>query len=284
MWDDIKIFLHVVRSGSASAAASELKIDQSTVSRRIAQLERDLGIRLFSRTGTRLEPTAAAERLADAAERAETELDVGIARAIGSDQSSEGRVRITSVPFIIHHILVPGLARLISQNPRLEPEFIATHRNLNLFRREADIALRLGRPRTGEVLVRKIGRIDFGVFRHKSLDSGSGWICYDETMFEQPEAAFLERAAREGGGIVLRVNDQQAMLVAAQRRLGHGVLPVLLGDRCPELVRVETGAPVPSRDVWMLVHPDLRNVQRIDVAIAWIVALFENVGEVLGEV
>ncbi|MCC2112569.1 MAG: LysR family transcriptional regulator [Hyphomicrobiales bacterium] len=283
MWDDIKIFLHVVRSGSASAAAGELKIDQSTVSRRIAQLERDLGVRLFSRTGTRLEPTAAAERLADSAERAEAELDVGIARAIGSDQASEGRVRITAVPFIIHRVLVPGLPKLIGQNPRLAPEFIATQRNLNLSRREADIALRLGRPRTGELLVRKVGRIDYGIFRHNTLDESSGWICYDETMFELPEATFLEMAAQDGAGVVLRVNDQQAMLEAAQRRLGHCILPVGLGERYPELVRIETAMPVPSRDVWVLVHPDLRNVRRIDVTIAWIVELFENINEVFAK-
>ena len=282
MWDDIKIFLHVVRSGSASSAAAELKIDQSTVSRRIAQLERDLQIRLFNRTGTRLEPTSAAERLAASAERAELELNTGIARAIGSDVSSEGTVRITSVPFVVQRILVPGLPRLLRLNPHIKPEFFGTQSNLNLSRREADIALRLNRPRVGDLLTRRIGQIDYGIYRHQDAAADCGWVCYDESMLHVPEAAYLELAARDSGGVAVRVNDLQSVLIAVRSGMGRSVLPHALAGHYPQLVAIDGPPPVVSRDVWLLVHPDLRTVQRIDAAIAWIVDLFENPDTLFG--
>ena len=275
MWDDIKIFLHVVRRGSASAAAVDLNIDQSTVSRRIAHLEGELGVRLFDRTGIRLEPTASATALAEAAERAEEEIDKGLARAVGNDTSSGGVVRITAVPYLIQRILVPGLPRLLGAFPDLVPEFLGTQRNLNLARREADIAVRFGRPQSGDLLVRRIGGIEYGAFRHREADPGSGWICYEEKMHNLPESVFLERAARRGG-VVARVGDQQSLIMALKARLGHSILPIGLGDCFEEFEKVDTSQPKVTRDVWLLVHPDLRSVPRIDAAISWIVELFEN--------
>ena len=159
-WADLTYLLAVMRGGSLMRAARSLRVDKTTVSRRLAALEAALGVALIERAPDgRLSLSEAGRKVAARAEAMEDE-----ARRIQADLGRNpggvaGTVRLTAVPLVIHHLLLPDLPLLSRTAPDLGLELIAEARDLSLTDRDADIALRLARPRDGgqAVLARRIG-------------------------------------------------------------------------------------------------------------------------------
>jgi DNA-binding transcriptional LysR family regulator len=142
-WDDARLFLAVFERGSLSGAARALEITQPTASRKLAELEARLGEPLFESgvTGTSL--TAFGEQLLEPARRM-AEWAAELARAAERRPGLEGVVRITAAPGVAYGLLVPFAAELARREPGIRLQVISTVRALDLTRREADIALRLG--------------------------------------------------------------------------------------------------------------------------------------------
>ncbi|MEQ9609754.1 MAG: LysR family transcriptional regulator, partial [Kiloniellaceae bacterium] len=141
-WSDLRVVLALSRAGTLSAAAERLGVDQTTVGRRLAALERALEGRLFLRERGALTPTALGEQAVARAEQMEAAMAALEAAASASGAAVAGRVRITAVPILVNQLIVPRLAALLSRFPGLEVEANADSRNLSLSRRETDIALR----------------------------------------------------------------------------------------------------------------------------------------------
>jgi len=186
-------------------------------------------------------------------------------------------VRVTSVPIIVGHMLVPAAQTLLKRHPKLELELVADLRDLSLTRREADLALRLARPKTGgtKVLARRIGTLRYGVYAAASCSKRDAktlpWISYDETMAHLPQARWITAtAARSNQKIAaVRVNDAEALLEAVLAGLGRSLLPCVIADRDARLRRL--GArPELSRELWLLTHSDLRRLGRIEAVVNWI--------------
>lgn len=263
-WDDLHLFLAAYRSGSLTGAARALGVNQSTASRRLAALEEALGARLFDRVPGGLRPTslaAAALGHAEAAERAA----IGFAGVVaGVDARISGTVRV-AVPDGIDSLLVaPMIGGLLERHPGLVLEVVASATVANLARREADLALRMVRP-AGELLCRKVATLEnavWGLERHAAtpLDRAP-WITWDEGL-DPGEAAWSARHVPPER-VVLRVNRTEAKLQAARAGVGLVVLPVAIGGRVDELRRIEAPSPPPG-DVWLVAHPALRDVPRVD--------------------
>ena len=116
-WDDLRFFLAVVRTGSLSAAARELRVTQSTVGRRLASLEGNLGARLLHRTPDGYVPTLAGEAILGRVERVEAEA-LAVERAVGGrDAQLQGVVRVTAVETLASHVLAPCFCALQSRSP-----------------------------------------------------------------------------------------------------------------------------------------------------------------------
>lgn len=145
-WDDLRFVLAVARGRSLAGAARRLRVNESTVGRRVARMEQRLGARLFERIAGSLTPTEAGDRVIAGAERVELELQAVAGAVSGTDRLAAGSVRLTAVPIVVNRILVPALPSLLSAHPDLRVELIAEPRDLSLTRRETDIALRLARP------------------------------------------------------------------------------------------------------------------------------------------
>ncbi len=161
-WNDLRYLLAVARGGTLAGAAKGLGVDDSTVSRRVARLEARLEARLFERAGDgRLRPTPAGAEALERAERMELEVEGLRDSVTGADAVCAGTVRLTSVPLLVNRLLVPALPGLLDRHPALNLELVADPSDLSLRRREADIALRLARPRSGgrSVLARRIGTL-----------------------------------------------------------------------------------------------------------------------------
>ena len=144
-WDDLNTVLAVARGGSLSAAARALGVNHSTVSRRLAALEKATGHTLFRGLPRGHSPTAAGEELIRAATRMEAEV-LRLGQLLGSPRVElKGSVRLTAPDDVASLLLVHPLARFRALYPSIALEVIAENRLLNLSRREADIALRLAR-------------------------------------------------------------------------------------------------------------------------------------------
>lgn len=174
-------------------ASRILGVNESTVSRRIASAEKQLGTRLFERYNGVLTATKAGEIVVSSSERVELEAQ-GLENTVaGTDQLAAGTVRLTTVPVILNHVLVTALPNLLRKHPKLQIELIAEPRDLSLTKREADIALRLARP-TEEVraVARRIGRLDYAVYGASNQQGNPlPWVTYDDSMRDLPPARWL---------------------------------------------------------------------------------------------
>ena len=145
-WDDLRYFLSVCRAGTLARAAADLGINPTTVGRRLGALEETVQARLFDRTPSGYVLTAAGRELVPRAEKMEAEA-LALERAVlGADLRPSGRVRVTVTEMLATRFIVPHLSRFAERHPEVTIELECTNRSVDLGRREADIALRGGRP------------------------------------------------------------------------------------------------------------------------------------------
>jgi len=272
-WDDLKTFLAISRHGTLSAAARALKVSQTTMGRRLDHLHGRAGATLLERTpaGFRLTATGAAilgevERMEDAA--------LSLERTItGEDRRLEGLVRITAVDSLAAHVLTPGLVALGDKHPGIVVEVLTDNRSLSLARREADIAVRLGRFDAHETIVRKVGEMAFAVFAAPAyLDTqgmpdwakgapGHRVLRVQDDLSGTPDARwFAERTFAAEPALL--ANSREVQLRGVSAGLGLGCLPCYLAADRPDLMYLEAGPPL-SREIWMGVHRDTRHAPRI---------------------
>jgi DNA-binding transcriptional LysR family regulator len=274
-WSDLRYVLAVARAGTLAAAARRLRVNQTTVARRLAAAERVLRARLFERKDGLLHPTRAGEAAIARAARVEQEV-IALERGIGgADAVVAGSVRVTAVPILANRLLIPAMPGLLRRFPQLRVELVAESRNLSLARREADIALRLGRPESGNALMRHIGRLDYAVYGPRGRAGDLAWITYEEGSSHLPQARFI--AAQEQEVAPVAVNDAEALVEAVRAGLGKSLLPCFVGERAPGLRRLSRGVAF-SRDIWLMVHRDLRTQARIAAVIDWLTELVPGCG------
>ena len=279
-WQDLSFVLAVARGRTLAGAAMRLGVNESTVGRRIARIEERLGARLFERGQGRLQPTEAGQAAVAGAERIELEVQALAGRVSGVDRLAAGTVRVTSVPIIVNRVLIPALPDLLSAHPQLRVELIAEPRDLSLTKREADIALRLARPRKEtRAVARRVGRLDYAVYGPAGTESSAlPWITYEEAMADLPQERWMaERALRDGNDPPpVMVNDAETILQGVKAGLGKSLLPIPIAERAPGLVRLDDGTAPLARELWLMVHPELRGLTRIRVVIDWLCAVVDN--------
>src|SRR6266478_5651980 len=149
-WSDLRFFLELARTGTLAAAGRKLGVDNTTVGRRLSALERDLGSKLFSRTPDGLVLTAAGEAIRTAGEEMEQAVLRGEQRALGSDRKLSGLVRVATTEMLGELAVLPALRSVHERHPQIRIEVLTGAVRLDIARREADVALRYGRPESGD--------------------------------------------------------------------------------------------------------------------------------------
>lgn len=284
-WDDLRFLVTLGREGTLAAAARQLGVDQTTVARRLRTLEQDLGTPLFERNDGLWRPTAVGSRVLERAGRIEEDV-AGISRLAEAGAAAVGGVvRITAVGAFIGDWLVPRLPGLYTRHPELCVDLVASNDNLNVARREADIAIRLARPASGDLLIRKLADVGFALYGAARGDlqvSAGDWVAYNEDLAHTPEMRRLQ-AMLGSGCIRLRANSVRGLARAVADGVGQGLLPCFLADPDPRLARLSGPHPVLSRELWMLIHPDARPLPRVAATADWLVACFgEEAGRLSG--
>lgn len=275
-WGDLRYVLMVARAGTLAAAARRLGVNQTTVARRLAAAEAALGARLFERKDGVLYPSKAGEAAVARAAQVEQEFE-SLKHGIGrTDALPAGLVRLTAVPILVNRLLIPALPKLYAAHPRLRIELVAEPRNLNLTRREADIALRLARPEGGTALARRIGQLDYSVYgpRRHGAEKLS-WINYEDGLRHLPQARWVAAAA-EGKSVPLLLNDAESILQAMRAGLGKSLFPCFVAESDSRLRRLDGPKVVLSRQIWLLVHRELRSQARIAAVIGWLERLMPS--------
>ena len=169
-WDDVRFFLAVARAGSLSGAARVLGVGHVTVGRRITLLEKRLGVTLLHRTPDGFAVTAAGDavlRQCIAMENAALDLE---RVAAGRDSLAAGSIRLTATEALAHRVIAPAIAELRKSHPDLRVDLAVGVRSLDIARREADLAVRVGRPSGSGLVCRKLGEVGY------SLYASSGYV------------------------------------------------------------------------------------------------------------
>ncbi len=265
-WDDIRYFLELHRGGSLARAAVKLGVDPTTVGRRIVALERTSGRELVRRARDGIRLTEAGRALLRSAEDAERAL-----RPFSEpDQELAGIVRLTMMDGTMQS-LMPALASLRQKHPEIELQLLVNSRPLDLSAREADVALRGGRPLQDDLFGRRVAVFEMGLYASKHYLARRGTPTSDFRGHDvivpfgdlEPGARATDlKSAFAGARIACRTDSTLAVLLAAEAGLGLAVLPVPVGEASPALVRV--GRRVfAKRDAWLLAHKGMRRNPRV---------------------
>lgn len=279
-WEDLHHFVTLAREGTLSAAARTLGVDHATVARRVAALEESTGLKLIDRRSRATTLTDEGKRIAVvAAPMEEAAFAVGRA-AQAAKPGVDGEVTISAPPNFASSVIAPQLVRLRQQYPGIRIKLIGEKRRASLSRREADVALRLMRPVEAGLFVRRIGSFGFSLYGAASYlertpPHAFAFIGYDASMAESPQEVWLRTIIGERE-VVLRTNDLEAQAAAARAGLGIAALPHYLGDGDPDLQRHVVAERPISRDVWLAVHRDLRQLPAVRAVMDFLVSCLES--------
>ncbi|MFP4591772.1 LysR family transcriptional regulator [uncultured Ralstonia sp.] len=279
-WDDVRYFLVLAREGSLSAAARRLAVEHSTVARRADALEQAVGVRLFDRLPRGWRLTDEGRALAERAARMEHEA-ASFARAAAGAGSLRGTVRLSAPPTIASHFIAPHLAALRRQWPGIDLVLLGETRNANLMAHEADLAIRLSRPTASNLATRPLGDLGYGLYAMPEVlarpEAEWEFIGYDERLRHVPQQRWLDDYAGERR-VVLRCSDLSAIHQAALAGLGVAALPHFLGAPAETgtlLRRLPVDDPALHREIWLVIHPDVRRSPRVRAVANGLIALFE---------
>jgi DNA-binding transcriptional LysR family regulator len=269
-WNDIKVFLAIAEAGSLSGAATLLKNNHSTIFRRLNAIEEDLEARLFERMASGYVLTPTGIRMLEIARDIDNSVSQIEREIVGHNLSPMGTVAITSAPNIARTILPPAIKRLKKNYPQIVIDILVGDKDYDMNRREADIALRATKKPPEHLIGRKVMDIDWWIctsisnrnklpkkisdLQHFSL------IGADVDLLRLDAFQWLEE--NFNSNIVARANDLSTMASLSMSGIGLALLP---SDQNEKGLRRLFKLPDFKGELWLLTHPDLRDVQRIKV-------------------
>lgn len=287
-WADVQIFLAIHECQTLSNAALRLGLSQPTVGRRLSALEKRLGIQLFSRAGRALTLTESGEAILENARKMDLEMQ-SIRRIIdGKAHSLSGEVTISALEGTGSQWLIPVLGEMKKTYPDITVELTIDSRPVNLLRREADIALRMGQLTELDLIAKKLVDVEFGFFAAEeyvakngmpaSLDDLSSleWV---RVIYGSSRRDMLMAFCRQHEltpRVAMNTDSGAAQLEAIVQGMGAGVLSLRWANTQPNLVRLLPEVSVASIDLWLVSHEDLRYSARIKAVADFIAAAAEK--------
>ena len=280
-WNDLRSFLAIARSGRLTLAASRLKLDHTTLSRRIGALEHALKAKLFDRSPSGYELTEQGLRLLPMAEEMERIALAAQERVGGSAACVEGRVRIGAPEGFGSYFLAPRIARLKERFPELTAQLVAASAVFSLSKRDADVVVSVTRPAAGRLNVAKLIDYDLALYAapaylERAEPIGcAGDLCrhrfvsYIGDLLHFPELDFLQHVAPDASASV-ESSNLVAQLRATLGGAGLCVLPAFLAGEEAGLVRVLPDEVSLTRALWLIVHQDLAELARVKAVVRFI--------------
>jgi DNA-binding transcriptional LysR family regulator len=273
-WALIQSFLAALEHGSLLAAARATGVSQPTLGRHIAELEQQLQLLLFERTGRGLQATPHALQLADAAREMQAGAATFSRLASGAGQSVQGRVRLSATQPVAYALLPPILARMRQALPQIEVELLVSNTVSNLLMREADIALRMVAPEQGSLVARRLGQVQVQACASRDYLQRRGvpqtpldLLTHDLVTGDKDhavEAGFaLMGQANKALRFGLRSDDLMAQWAGVRAGLGIGFMNHHLIGSDPSVQALLPELALPVFPIWLVVHRELHTSARI---------------------
>ncbi|MES2324777.1 MAG: LysR family transcriptional regulator [Pseudomonadota bacterium] len=268
--NDLIYVAAVTQTGSLAAAARKLHVNHATVFRRIAQIEKDLGVRLFERGSGRYVATPAGEELAAAGAAIERTAEHSLLKVAGRDLRPSGVVRITTTDSIATGLLNPVLALCRIRYPQIALHIVIDNAMLDLAKRDADIAVRPTRLPPDYLVGKRIAPLAFALYgavhylnnTTACALSEHQWIALGDSQERHRSLLWLQKIIPLNQ-VGYRIDGFSNIARACAEGLGLAVLPCFLGDSLAPLRRIQDPLPDLASELWVLTHPDLRNTTRI---------------------
>jgi DNA-binding transcriptional LysR family regulator len=270
-WDDLRYVLAVSCAAGLNAAARDLKINPSSLYRRLQALERRMGVRLFERLRSGYRLTIAGEELSEAAARIENEALTVERRLLGTDVRMQGSIRISTSEVLAVHMLADHLMEFRTVYPDVSLDVTLSNHHVDLSRRDADIVIRASSAPPEHLVGRSVGHVNFAAYATPAyLDArGRGrplpeydWIGYEGQLAQLSQARWMtEKIPNER--VMVRFDGISAVHATALRGIACASLPCFVADRDPLLERLPGTYGVADAQMWVLTHPDLRRSARI---------------------
>jgi DNA-binding transcriptional LysR family regulator len=273
-WNLIRSFLAVADGGSLSLAAERLGLSQPTLGRQIDEIERQTGLVLFvrSRSGMRLTDTGTA--LVDDARAIEREANHFMLHAAGKSDTARGTVRVTASQIVSSFLLPPLLVELKQAEPEIEVELVASNLVANLLARDADIAIRMVRPKQNDLITSKINDMALGAFAHRSYLEKNGRPATADALFQHRLVGYdrddtLLRGMADFGirgdrsMFAFRTDDHVSYWHLVRSGAGIGFLAAFLAQTDPMIEALNIGLPIPVLPMWLTSHQELRSSLKV---------------------
>jgi DNA-binding transcriptional LysR family regulator len=269
-WDKFRLVKAIADCRSLGGAAQILGLNHSTIFRRLAALESNVGAPLFERSRAGYDPTAAGDEMIALAGSMADSITEFERRIAGRDFRPTGQLRVTTAEAIGQHFLPALMAQFQEQNPGVVIELILANPTLNLSRREADVALRLTNDPPETLVGRRIGPVRWALYcRREAVGPANSlaieavrMVGFCETFGSPSVRRWIETHVRPDQ-VAARVNSIHGALGLTVQGVGAALLPCFLGDSQPALIRA--GPPNCDLDssLWILTHSDLRRSARV---------------------
>jgi DNA-binding transcriptional LysR family regulator len=274
-WNDLRHFLAVARTGSTLAASRALKINQTTVARRIGVLERAVGTKLFARKQTGYALTEAGAELRAIAERVEAEANAFLQQAGAVGRRVSGVIRVTTNEGLANALMVPALSAFRKLHPEVRVDLVVDESRLDLVRGAADVALRTGaRPTEAGLAVRRLTPVAWAAYCSRDYAERRGCpssvkalsrhsvIGAEGQIAALPGWVWLQHAA-PGAEVAARTSSLTNLMSAVRAGLGITVLPCILADPDADLLRCIGPIAGVQSDLWLVAREDVRDVRRV---------------------
>jgi DNA-binding transcriptional LysR family regulator len=272
-WELCRSFLAVLREGNLSRAALALKLTQPTVGRHIAELEKTLGVSLFTRSPQGLKPTAESLQLKPHAEAMAASAEALVRTASGGSDEARGTVRVTVPELVGTELMPPILTSFRAKHPAIAIELVLTNATENLLEREADIAVRLVPPAQGALVARKIGQVRFGFYAHRDYIARNGMPrsfadLRKHTLIGFDKVPVAIRVLRNTPNPIsreayaLRSDSPVAQIAMERAGFGIGGNADFIARKDPNLVPVLPEAYGMQTEMWVVMHEDQRGIRR----------------------
>ncbi|WP_444996364.1 LysR family transcriptional regulator [Aliikangiella sp. IMCC44359] len=283
-WNLLKIFLAIARRGSLSGAANELNVNHSTIFRRLKAFEKEIGGRLFERINNSYELTTLGYELLDLAQNIENSFD-GINRYIvGKDFQPKGIVKITAPNNIAYRYLARYIFDFNLKYPEIRIELLVSNQEFNMSNRQADIAVRATPSPPDHLVGRQVATLNWSVFASPKYKEKFGLpnnideltkhalIGASGALSRLPAFTWLEKYLADH--VITRCDDLTAMSYLVES--GHGLAFLPEDQFRPELIKLFPIKEDRTSHLWVLTHPDLRNVERIKLVMQYLTKAFLN--------
>lgn len=283
-WDDTRVFLAIARAGTLSGAAEAMNMGIATISRKLDRLEKSLAVPLFSRHQSGYRLTDDGEALLERAEAFEY-AGLAFGEMAKLQGNVAGLVRLATSDNLATHFILPSLKGLLERYPDLRVEVLSGIQSVNLHRRDADIAIRMVKPDAGNLTLKRLGTVGFGLYGAKTyieslngtpgglLLSNAQYVGWSETHQHLPAARWVTRMLR-GRPCRVEVNTLMAQISAVSEGLGMGVLPHFMamknGLSC---VNPDIGVDQP---LWLVMHSDLAGSRRVRAIADHLITVFDE--------